>query len=328
MSVFDLFKKQVKNAEKKPRLVFPEGTDVRILEATTKLKNEKLIDVILLGNESEIKKIAEENNFDLTGIKIMDPETYPDFDKMCDKFVEIRKGKNTLEDAEKMLKTNTYFGTMLVKMDLADGMVSGAAHSTADTVRPALQIVKTAEGMHRVSGVMIMERDDERYIFADCAMNIDPDSDTLAEIGYEAAKIAKMAEMEPKVAFLSFSTKGSAKGDMVTKVTDALAKFKEAHPDIPADGELQFDAAFVPSVGERKAPGSKVAGHANVFVFPELQSGNIGYKIAQRLGKFTAVGPILEGLAAPINDLSRGASAEDVYYMGILTAAQSLVKDE
>ena len=206
-------------------------------------------------------------------------------------------------------------------------MISGAAHSTADTVRPALQIVKTAPGMHRVSGVMIMERGDERYIFSDCAMNIDPDSDTLAEIGYQAAKIAKMAEIDPKIAFLSFSTKGSAKGPQVEKVVEAVNKFKKDHPDIPADGELQFDAAIVPEVGERKAPDSKVAGHANVFIFPELQSGNIGYKIAQRLGNFSAVGPVLEGLAAPINDLSRGASSEDVYLMGILTAAQSLAKD-
>lgn len=326
-SVFELFKTQVKNAAKKPRLVFPEGNDLRVLTAAAKLEDENLISVTLLGKAAEIKELAEKNNIDLGQIQIIDPDNYPDFEKMCTKFVEIRKGKNDLDDAHKMLKSGSYFGTMLVKLGLADGMVSGAAHSTADTVRPALQIVKTAPGMHRVSGVMIMERDDERYIFADCAMNIDPDSDTLAEIGYEAAKIAKMAEIDPKVAFLSFSTKGSAKGEMVTKVTDAVAKFKADHPDIPADGELQFDAAFVPSVGERKAPGSKVAGHANVFVFPELQSGNIGYKIAQRLGKFTAVGPILEGLAAPINDLSRGASAEDVYYMGILTAAQALVKE-
>lgn len=328
MSVFDLFKEQVKSAAKKPRIVFPEGNDLRVLTAASKLQAEGLIEVTLLGDEVEIKNLAANNNLALTGIKIINPENYQGFEKMCDQFVEIRKGKNTAEDAHRMLKAGSYFGTMLVKMGMADGMVSGAAHSTADTVRPALQIVKTAPGMHRVSGVMIMERNNERYIFADCAMNIDPDSDTLAEIGYEAAKIAKMAEINPKVAFLSFSTKGSAKGEMVTKVQEAVNKFQASHPEIPADGELQFDAAFVPSVGERKAPGSKVAGHANVFVFPELQSGNIGYKIAQRLGGFTAVGPILEGLAAPINDLSRGANSDDVYYMGILTAAQSLTKDE
>lgn len=328
MSVFELFKKQVKNAKVKPRIVFPEGEDVRILDAATRLEAEGLVKVILLGSEDKIRSVAQENNFNLTNIRIIDPDNYPEFDQMCAEFVEVRHGKNTLEDAKKMLKQTTYFGTMLVKMGEADGMVSGAAHSTADTVRPALQIVKTAKGMHRVSGVMIMERGDERYIFSDCAMNIDPDSETLAEIGYQAVKIAKMIEIEPRVAFLSFSTKGSAQGEMVTKVVDAVKKFKEDHPDIPADGELQFDAAFVPSVGERKAPGSKVAGHANVFIFPELQSGNIGYKIAQRLGNFSAVGPVLEGLAAPINDLSRGASSEDVYLMGILTAAQALAEEE
>lgn len=328
MSVFELFKEQVKKAKVKPRLVFPEGEDIRILDAATRLEAEGLVEIILLGNKEKIHEIAKENGFKLTDIKIIDPETYPDFEEMCEKFVEIRHGKNTLDEAKKMLKTTTYFGTMLVKMEIADGMVSGAAHSTADTVRPALQIVKTAKGMHRVSGVMIMEREDERYIFSDCAMNIDPDSDTLAEIGYQAAKVAKMAELDPKVAFLSFSTKGSASGDMVTKVQEATRKFQDSHPDIPADGELQFDAAFVPSVAKSKAPNSKVAGHANVFIFPELQSGNIGYKIAQRLGNFSAVGPVLEGLAAPINDLSRGASSEDVYLMGILTAAQVLAKDE
>ncbi|GAA2871893.1 phosphate acetyltransferase [Lactobacillus intestinalis] len=327
MSVFDLFKKQIEKADKKPRLVFPEGRDFRVLEAAVRLNNEKLVEVTLLGNENEIRQLAADNNFRLDGIKLIDPNNYDDFDEMCGKFVEIRNGKNTLEDAKKMLKSVSYFGTMLVKMGQADGMISGAAHSTADTVRPALQIVKTAPGMHRVSGVMIMERGDERYIFSDCAMNIDPDSDTLAEIGYQAAKIAKMAEIDPKIAFLSFSTKGSAKGPQVEKVVEAVNKFKQDHPDIPADGELQFDAAIVPEVGERKAPDSKVAGHANVFIFPELQSGNIGYKIAQRLGNFSAVGPVLEGLAAPINDLSRGASSEDVYLMGILTAAQSLAKD-
>lgn len=327
-SVFDVFKRQVKNAEKKPRLVFPEGDDLRVLEAVSKLEEEKLIDIILLGNPTEVRQKAKDNGFNIDTIKIIDPEDYEDFDNMCKKFVEVRRGKNTIEDAQKMLKATTYFGTMLVKMGLADGMVSGAAHSTADTVRPALQIVKTKKGMKRVSGVMIMERGDERYIFADCAMNIDPDSDGLVEIGYEAVKIAEMAEVDPRVAFLSFSTKGSAQGEMVTKVADATEKFKKLYPNIPADGELQFDAAFVPSVGESKAPGSKVAGRANVFIFPELQSGNIGYKIAQRLGNFNAVGPVLAGLAAPINDLSRGASSEDIYMMGILTAAQVLAEDK
>lgn len=173
-----------------------------------------------------------------------------------------------------------------------------------------------------------MEKGDERYIFADCAININPDEETLAEIGYQSALTAKMADIDPKVAFLSFSTKGSAEGPMVDKVHDAAAMFQKDHPEIPGDGELQFDAAFVPTVGEKKAPGSEVAGHANVFVFPELQSGNIAYKMVQRLGGFTAVGPILQGLAAPVNDLSRGCSEQDIYDLAIVTAAQALAKDE
>jgi phosphate acetyltransferase len=217
---------------------------------------------------------------------------------------------------------------MMVYEHLADGMVSGAAHSTANTVRPALQIIKTVPGQKRVSGAMLLERGDERYVFADCAMNIDPDSATLAEIAVQSADTAKLIGLDPVVAMLSFSTKGSAKGEMVSKVQDAVSLAHELAPTLKIDGELQFDAAFVPEVGERKAPGSQVAGHANVFVFPELQSANIGYKIAQRLGNFSATGPVLQGLAAPVNDLSRGASSDDVYRAGILTAAQANMKAE
>lgn len=324
MSVFSVFKDQVKSASQKKTIVFPEGTDTRVLLAASKLAQEQIIKVILLGKREEIQSLAQEKNLSLTGIQFFDPSHYAAFDQMCQRFVAVRKGKNNLADAQRLLRTGSYFGTMLVKMGLADGMVSGAAHSTADTVRPALQIVRTAPGMTRVSGAMILERGEEKYIFADVAMNLDPDSPTLAEIAYQSAQTAKMAGIDPRIAFLSFSTKGSAKGEMVTKVVNAVAKFKQDHPDLPADGELQFDAALVPSVAKRKAPTSQVAGHANIFIFPELQSGNIGYKIAQRLGNFSAVGPILQGLAAPINDLSRGASSEDVYRMGILTAAQAL----
>ena len=238
--------------------------------------------------------------------------------------VALRNGKSTAEDAKKMLSDVSYFGTMLVYENIADGMVSGAAHSTASTVRPALQIIKTAAGMHRVSGSFVMERGEEKYVFADCAINIDPDATTLAEIAYQSAQTVGI---DPKVAFLSFSTKGSAKGAMIDKVVEATKLFQEKYPEIPADGELQFDAAFVPSVGQSKASGSKVAGHANVFVFPELQSGNISYKITQRLGNFLAVGPILQGIAKPVNDLSRGASSDDVYNLAILTAAQAIFKD-
>lgn len=325
MAVFDVLK-QIALKDKK-RLVFPEGTDERVLTAVDRLTADGIIDAIVLGKEDDIQALAQKLNLKLDNVEIIDPATYADFDNLAADLYELRKNKSTLEEVKQTLKDVSYFGTMLVYKGLADGMVSGAVHSTADTVRPALQIVKTAAGMHRVSGSFVMERGDEKYIFADAAINIDPDAATLAEIAYQSAQSAKMVGLEPKVAFLSFSTKGSAKGDMIDKVVEATKIFKENYPDIPADGELQFDAAFVPSVGQRKAPGSEVAGHANVFVFPELQSGNIGYKLAQRLGNFTAVGPILQGLAKPINDLSRGASSQDVYDLGILTAAQAVFKD-
>lgn len=326
MSVFDQFKQQVQAAAKKPRLVFPEGTDSRILEAVKHLTQERLVRPILLGKQVEVQAQAKKVGLPLMGVNIIDPLAYPHFEKMCQQFVALRHGKNTMEQVRKWLRTGSYFGTMLVKLGQADGMVSGAIHSTANTVRPALQIIKTEKGMNRVSGIMILERGQEHYVFADVAMNIAPDSKTLAEIGYQAAKVAKMISLKAKVAFLSFSTKGSAKGKMVETVREGAAIFKQNHPNTPADGELQFDAAFVPSVGKRKAPTSAVAGHANVFIFPELQSANIGYKIAQRLGGFKAVGPILAGLAAPVNDLSRGCSSDDVYLMGIITAAQTLVE--
>lgn len=325
MDIFSTLKK-IALSEKKT-IVFPEGNDKRVLSAAVKLANEGVIAAILLGNETEIGKMAADLKLDLTHVKIIDPQTHGGLEKMVAELVALRNGKSTAEDAKKMLSDVSYFGTMLVYENIADGMVSGAAHSTASTVRPALQIIKTAAGMHRVSGSFVMERGEEKYVFADCAINIDPDATTLAEIAYQSAQTAKMVGIDPKVAFLSFSTKGSAKGAMIDKVVEATKLFQEKYPEIPADGELQFDAAFVPSVGQSKAPGSKVAGHANVFVFPELQSGNIGYKITQRLGNFLAVGPILQGIAKPVNDLSRGASSDDVYNLAILTAAQAIFKD-
>lgn len=325
MDIFSTLKK-IALSEKKT-IVFPEGNDKRVLSAAVKLANEGVIAAILLGNETEIGKMAADLKLDLTHVKIIDPQTYGGLEKMVAELVALRNGKSTAEDAKKMLSDVSYFGTMLVYENIADGMVSGAAHSTASTVRPALQIIKTAAGMHRVSGSFVMERGEEKYVFADCAINIDPDATTLAEIAYQSAQTAKMVGIDPKVAFLSFSTKGSAKGAMIDKVVEATKLFQEKYPEIPADGELQFDAAFVPSVGQSKASGSKVAGHANVFVFPELQSGNISYKITQRLGNFLAVGPILQGIAKPVNDLSRGASSDDVYNLAILTAAQAIFKD-
>lgn len=308
------------------KIVFPEGNDDRVVRAAARLKFEGLVDPIILGDPAEVHKILNDLGFADFNYTIINPETYEGFEEMKEKFVEIRKGKATIEDADKLLRDVNYFGVMLVKLGLADGMVSGAIHSTADTVRPALQVIKTKPGISRTSGVFLMNRENtnQRLVFADCAINIDPNAQELAEIAVNTADTAAIFGLDPKVAMLSFSTKGSAKSPKVDKVVEATALAKEMRPDLAIDGELQFDAAFVPATATIKAPDSDVAGQANVFVFPGLQAGNIGYKIAQRLGMFEAIGPILQGLNKPVNDLSRGASAEDIYNLAIITAAQAL----
>lgn len=325
MDLFDNLKQKVAGANK--TIVFPEGQEPRIFRAAIRLKNDGLVVPILLGKVDEIKQNAENEGVDLGDIELIDPNTYPEdkFAEMVEAFVECRKGKNTKEQAETMLRDVNYFGTMLVYMDKADGLVSGAIHSTGDTVRPALQIIKTKPGVSRTSGAFVMVKGDERYLFADCAININPGAQELAEIAVESANTAKIFDIDPQVAMLSFSTMGSAKSDEVTKVQEAVKLAKELAPNEKIDGELQFDAAFVPVVAKQKAPESEVAGHANVFVFPELQSGNIGYKIAQRLGGFEAIGPVLQGLNKPVSDLSRGSVEEDVYKVAIITAAQALM---
>ena len=325
MDLFDNLKQKVAGANK--TIVFPEGQEPRIFRAAIRLKNDGLVVPILLGKVDEIKQNAENEGVELGDIELIDPNTYPEdkFAEMVEAFVERRKGKNTKEQAETMLRDVNYFGTMLVYMDKADGLVSGAIHSTGDTVRPALQIIKTKPGVSRTSGAFVMVKGDERYLFADCAININPGAQELAEITVESANTAKIFDIDPQVAMLSFSTMGSAKSDEVTKVQEAVKLAKELAPNEKIDGELQFDAAFVPVVAKQKAPESEVAGHANVFVFPELQSGNIGYKIAQRLGGFEAIGPVLQGLNKPVSDLSRGSVEEDVYKVAIITAAQALM---
>ncbi|WP_324659214.1 phosphate acetyltransferase [Bacillus velezensis] len=321
----DLFTKvQEKVAGKDVKIVFPEGLDERILVAVNNLAGNKVLKPIVVGNKEDIQAKAKELNLTLDGVDIFDPRTYEGMEELVQAFVERRKGKATEEQARKALLDENYFGTMLVYKGLADGLVSGAAHSTADTVRPALQIIKTKEGVKKTSGVFIMARGDEQYVFADCAINIAPDSQDLAEIAIESANTAQMFDIDPRVAMLSFSTKGSAKSDETDKVAEAVKIAKEKAPELTLDGEFQFDAAFVPSVAEKKAPDSDIKGDANVFVFPSLEAGNIGYKIAQRLGGFEAVGPILQGLNMPVNDLSRGCNAEDVYNLALITAAQAL----
>lgn len=317
-----------KIAGKDLRIVFPEATDERILGATVRLLHEGLITPILIGNREEVEATAKSHGFDLEGVTIIDPETYEKFDEMVEAFVERRRGKATEEQAREILKTVNYFGTMLVYMDQADGLVSGAVHSTGDTVRPALQIIKTRPGVKSVSGAFIMlrGRGEERYVFADCAINPDPDPEILAEIAVESGRTAKMFDIDPKVALLSFSSKGSAQSPAVDKVQEATKIAQAADTDFPIDGELQFDAAFVPQVAQQKVGDSDVAGEATVFVFPELQSGNIGYKIAQRFGGFEAVGPVLQGMNKPVSDLSRGCVEEDVYKTAIITANQVIAE--
>lgn len=322
MQLFDELKNKLEGNKK--TIVFPEGTDIRVLGAAIRLKKDGYVEPIIIAKVEEIKKVAEEKKLDLTGLNIIDPENYPNYEEMVDSFVERRKGKATKEDAQKLLKDHNYFGTMLVYMKKADGMVSGAVGSTGDTVRPALQIIKTVPGASRISGAMIMLRGEERYVFSDIAININLDAKQLAEVAVETSKTAKLFGIDPKIALLSFSTMGSASSPEQEKVAEATKIAKEMAPDLAIDGEMQFDAAFVPEVGEKKAPNSKVAGHANIFIFPDLQAGNIGYKIAQRLGGFEAIGPILQGLNAPISDLSRGCNEEDVYKLSIITALQSL----
>ena len=315
---------KLKNDPKK--IVFTEGTDPRILEASARLLSGTFLTPILVGNADEVHAAAEKAGFNIRGAQIIDPDTYEGMDEMVNTMVELRKGKMSPDECRAVLHKGNYFGTMLVKMGVADCLLGGATYSTADTVRPALQLVKTKPGNKIVSSCFILVRsaasgDNEVLAMGDCAINIKPTEDELVEIAMECAKCARIFGIDPKVAMLSYSTKGSGKGEDVDKVRNACEKVKALNPDFPVDGEMQFDAAVSPTVGQLKFPGSPVAGYANTFIFPDINAGNIGYKIAQRLGGFDAYGPILLGLNAPINDLSRGCNALEVYSMAIITAA-------
>ncbi|MBP5749165.1 MAG: phosphate acetyltransferase [Firmicutes bacterium] len=335
-----MFDKLIAKVKENPKtIVFTEGVDARIQEAASKLLAEKLMGVILVGVVDEVKKTAAERGFDISGAQIIDPATYEGMDEMVDAMVALRKGKMSPEDCHANLLKGNYFGTMLVKMGKADCLLGGATYSTADTVRPALQLVKTKPGAHLVSSCFILNREDgpeelRTIAMGDCAINIDYQDtvdkegnvtftagEKLAEVAEEIYKVAPVFGIDPKLAMLSFSTKGSGKGGTVALSQAAIKVLKEKHPDWNADGEMQFDAAVSPVVGQLKFPGSKVAGYANTFVFPCIEAGNIGYKIAQRLGGYAAYGPISLGLNAPINDLSRGCDANEVYKMSIITAA-------
>lgn len=322
-----MFGKLIESLKKAPKtIVFTEGTDPRILEASARLLSGTFLKPILVGNEKEVYAAAEKVGFNIRGAEIVDPENYPEMDAMVEKMVELRKGKMTADECRAMLKKGNYFGTMLVKMGKADCLLGGATYSTADTVRPALQLIKTKPGNKIVSSCFIMVRpaasgENEVLAMADCAINIDPNEDELVEIATETVKCGRIFGIDPKVAFLSYSTKGSGKGETVDKMRNACEKAKAAMPDVPVDGEMQFDAASSPIVARTKHLDEGVGGHANTFIFPDINAGNIGYKIAQRLGNFDAYGPILLGLNAPINDLSRGCNAQEVYSMAIITAA-------
>ncbi len=308
--------------KEKKTIVLPEGEDPRTIEAAKKVVAEGLADLVILGDPSKV---------DVEGVKVIDPRTAEKHDEYAAAFAELRKKKGvTLPEAMEQMNDATYFGTMMVKMGDADGLVSGACHSTANTLRPALQILKTAPGTKLVSAFFIMCTDKKEYgedgtlLFADCGLNIDPNADELSEIAIASAKSwEKYMGTEPRVAMLSFSTMGSAKGDVPTKVQEATELAHEKAPELSVDGDLQLDAALVPSVAALKAPGSKVAGNANVLVFPDLEAGNIGYKLVQRFAGAEAYGPILQGIAKPVNDLSRGCSADDIVGVIAITAVQA-----
>ena len=322
-----MFRKLIQKLKHDPKtIVFTEGTDERILEAAARLLSGTFLTPILIGNREEVLEAADRECLNVQNVQILDPTTYEGMDEMVEKMVELRKGKMTADECREALQKGNYFGTMLVAMGKADCLLGGATYSTADTVRPALQLVKTKPGNKIVSSCFILVRpaatgDNMVLAMGDCAINIDPTEDELVEITQEVAKCARIFGVDPKVAMLSYSTHGSGKGPVVDKMRRTTERLKGMMLDFPVDGEMQFDAAVSPSVGQLKLPGSDVAGYANTFIFPEITSGNIGYKIAQRMGNFDAYGPILLGLNAPINDLSRGCNALEVYSMAIITAA-------
>lgn len=311
-------------------IVLPEAEDIRVIEAASKVEKEGFAKIILIGNEERVKSKAKENNIDIDTVTIIDPETSEKFREYANNFYELRKAKGiTEEDAKKIVRDPVYFGMMMVKLEDADGLVSGAAHSTSDTLRPALQILKTAPGTKLVSAFFLMNVPNCEYgekgifVFADSGLNENPDSDKLAEIAASSAKsFEQLVGAEAKVAMLSYSTYGSAKSELTEKVVEATKLVKERYPELKVDGELQLDAAIIPEIAASKAKESTVAGKCNTLVFPDLNAGNIGYKLVQRLAKAEAYGPLCQGIAKPVNDLSRGCSAEDIVGVVAITAVQ------
>lgn len=325
------FGAMIDSLKKSPKtIVLTEGTDPRVLEAASRLLASNFLSPILLGDPEAIANAAENAGYNIRGAQIIEPKSYERLEEMAQEFYELRKSKGvTIEKARSTMLEYNYFGTMLVKMGIADCLLGGATYSTADTVRPALQIIKTKPGHSIVSSCFILVRpgatgENEVLAMADCAINIKPTEDELVEICGDTINCAKLFGVDPKVAFLSYSTFHSGHGDDVDKMRNAAEKARAKFPDIPIEGELQFDTAVSPRVAKQKAPTSKVAGYANTFIFPDINAGNIGYKIAQRVGNFEAYGPILMGLNSQVNDLSRGCNALEVYSMAIITAALSI----
>lgn len=332
MNFIDSIKERAKKDIK--TIILPETEDIRVLEATQKILKEGYSNIILIGNEEKTLKLAKEHNLNIEGANIIDPIKSEKYNEYVNKFYELRKAKGiTIEQAKEIMQNYVYFGMMMVKNGDADGLVSGAAHSTADTLRPALQILKTAPNTKLVSAFFLMVvpnceyGENGTFIFSDAGLNPNPTSDELSEIAISSAKsFEQLVGKEAKVAMLSYSTYGSAKSDLVDKVVEATKLLKEKAPDLSADGEMQLDAAIVPEIGMSKAPGSKVAGHANTLIFPDLNAGNIGYKLVQRLGKAEAYGPLCQGIAKPVNDLSRGCSSDDIAGVVAITAVQAQTK--
>lgn len=331
MSFIDEMKRRAKSNMK--TIALPEATDKRVLEAASKITKEGFANVVLIGNKTEVEKIALQNNIDLKGIIIVNPTESEKYMDYANAFYELRKAKGmTEEQAKELMKDETHFGMMMVKMGDCDGLVSGAAHSTSDTLRPALQILKTAPNTKLVSAFFLMVVPNCEYgengvfVFSDCGLNQNPNSDELSEIAISSSKsFEQLVDKTPKVAMLSYSSYGSAKSELVDKVNEATKLVKEKAPDLLVDGELQLDAAIIPEVAASKAKGSKVAGQANTLIFPDLNAGNIGYKLVQRLAKAEAYGPLCQGIAKPVNDLSRGCSADDIVGVVAITAVQAQI---
>lgn len=329
MSFIENVKSKVKNDIK--TIILPESNDIRVLKATQQILKEEFADIILIGNREQINKLAKENNLDISKAKIVDPKTSNKFSSYANSFYELRKAKGmTLDKAKEMMKDNVYFGMMMVKQGDGDGLVSGACHSTADTLRPALQILKTAPETKLVSAFFLMVvpnceyGENGAFVFGDCGLNEYPDPEALSEIAISSAKsFEQLVGKEPKVAMLSYSSYGSAHSPLTDKVVEATKLLKEKMPELIADGELQLDAAIIPEIAASKAPGSPLKGEANTLIFPDLDAGNIGYKLVQRFAKAEAYGPLCQGIARPVNDLSRGCSAEDIVGVVAITALQA-----